>query len=426
MDSWQLEGMTCLSSDKVKTQIYWAMEAYKLISETEVHRHNLEICLKKQPLLRLSRERIKKMSALLEEQSKIYQKMLSPMGWRTVDENAYLSYLQQNPGSSFLARNMGCVFRDWCWGKKENQISLDILCELAQKSSLHEISCLVLGAGAGRLAADLQSQLKFSKMTLLDHNPFLLMVAKKMIEGESISLVEFPIVPQDADSFAKKQELVGLPLPLENTEFILADLLDESLAFPQVDWVVTPWLVDVIQIDFSSFTNRINQLIPVGGYWMNFGPLGFNNPQLNDYYSIEEVKHIVSKEGFEIELNEYVPIPYMQSPLSNSHRTERVFGFRAKKLKNVDQKPLQFKEELPWESDPDQAIEIPVKEMRLKMGFEFNAFVCSLVEKSLSFREICDQVASQYQIPSGQITPMVHNVLRDIHLRSLANPLDHS
>ncbi len=425
LQTWEWEGIQCQSSNKKQTELFWSFEALKLILETQNHWQNVKVGLEQKGILKLSRERLKHISTLLEEQILIYQTLLKPFRWQSVDQNHFLSYLSQRPGSSFLAQNFDNLFRDWSWGDHENKTSLDMVNQSLNGQKL-EGDLLVLGAGAGRLAYDLHRLHGLHKTILVDYNPMLSLLSKKIISGDDLSLIEFPIVPSHATDFALKRNLKA-PHPLKDgIEWVTLDLKDPHISLPQVKNLLTPWLIDVIDVDFKSLVKKINSLMTMGGTWINFGPLGFNNPQLSDYYSYEEVIHLIERSGFKIQNTEYKRIPYLQSPASNSHRFEKVLCITAQKIEDMEPEIyLQDKNLLPWQKDWDEPLQIPIQQMGLEKGFELNAKICGFLKENLSFNQLTDKLLKELPIPKDQLQLMLEEILKNIHYQSLANPLDH-
>ncbi len=423
--SWKLECIECLYPEKKQTQLFWAFEAYKLLLESQTHWQNIQIGLEQKGLLRLSRERLKNLSQLLEQQIQNYKKILKPLGWEKIEANSFYSYLNSRPGSSFLAENIDNLFRDWCWGDHENKSSLEMITQTLEDNPLQG-DLMVLGSGAGRLAYDLHRLFGLNQTTLVDYNPLLMLLAQKIISGEELSLVEFPIVPSHSADFAMDRKLKSPRSLKDGINYILADLKDPLCPLPKSQNILTPWLIDVVQIDYRLWVQKMNSWLPLGGTWINFGPLGFNNPLLSDYYSYEEVLHLTEKGGFKIKKMDYKRIPYMQSPSSNSHRQEKVLCFVAEKIEEISPESISGIEKLPWEKDPDQPIEIPVVEMRLEAGFQLNAHICKLLKEKPSYLKLLEQLSADYPIPQDQLSFMLTQILKNIHYQSLANPLDHS
>ena len=419
--SWKVDGIQCSFDDEDYVKSTWAFEACKLIHEVNAHLINIQNQSQKPQLLKLTRQRLKGLVEKLEFQLGQYQDLLKPLDWHRVDQNQFVSYLSQKPGSSELSINYDNLFRDWSWGDKENEVSVKLLQEVAG-ADFSASDCLVLGAGSGRLASDLFNQMKIEHMSLVDYNPFLLSCAKSIIAGETLELVELPMVPENSDSFAVKQKLSSAQPIHTGVDYLLADIRNLPYGEESFECVVTPWIVDVLQADFTETLAIINSLLPVGGTWLNFGPLGFNNPILEDYYSYEEVLFLIEKMGFKIKDHKYEMIPYLQSPYTNHHRIERVLALSAVKEKSVEVPWQKSRELYPWEQDLDSEIQIPVKEMNLVQGHEFNAYLYKLLEQPQSLNQLVAQVVGDKQIPEDQCLFMLRQILRNVQAMALKNP----
>lgn len=423
--TWQLSGMTCSFAEPESVKTIWAFEAYKLLHEFQVHLADLEVQVKKPALLKLTRKRLENLILNIREQIVFLEKLLEPLGWRKIQEKSLISYFTDYPEASVLAGNYDNLFRDWVWGEGENKAALDFVMSVVDVPREFD-KVLVLGAGGCRLAYDFHVQLKPKKTVVCDFNPLLMLVAQKVIRGSSVSLIEFPLMPAKAE-FSALQRKLSAPEVLpsaEEFEFILADATQSTFSEGSFDTIITPWLIDVVKTDLSDFLALINQILPMGGSWISFGPLGFNNPILSSHYSLEEVKYLIEKSGFQISAEKYEMIPYMQNPSSNSHRTERVLTLSATKVKSVERpEKSRQDQEFAWEIDKDSPIQIPVKEMNLVKGHTFNAEVLTLVQAGASFSEVVASIASKHTIPEDQAIYLASHILYNAEAATHRNPL---
>ena len=420
-NSWDLEGIQCFFDDKDYVQSVWAFEAVKWLSQLNAQLQTVRIQNSKPEMLKLTRQRTKHLIGEIEFQINQLGKLLDPLNWKSINQNQAVSYLGHRPGASELSVSFNNVFRDWCWGEKENQVSLDkIISCLPDNRTFNK--AIVLGCGAGKLSLDLSLSLKVSHWTLVDYNPLLLLIAKKMFEGDPLELVEFPIVPKNSASFAVRQFLKSKETIQTPVDFVAADVRNLPFKNGDFDFVLTPWLVDVVRSDFQETLSKINQLLPLGGTWVNFGPLGFNNPILADYYSYEEVIYLLKKMGFEVIESSYDFIPYMQSPHSNHRRNERVLIVSAKKVKEVSYQGTKSRELYDWEVDPESLIEIPVVELNLAAGHDLNSFVFKLLETPKSLKQLAEILFKEKGIAQDQAFYLLQNIIRDAQRMALQNP----
>ena len=110
------------------------------------------------------------------------------------NHETYLALRTRLPVDQGLNTYYANIHRDWAWGDEENEASLkQVRAVLHDHAELGNV--LVLGAGAGRLAYDVHTNIDCSSTVALDFNPLLLLVAQAVTEGEQLNLYEFPIAP---------------------------------------------------------------------------------------------------------------------------------------------------------------------------------------------------------------------------------------
>ncbi len=427
MTTWMLEGTLCHYSNRELTQNLWAMESFKLIYNLTIHKANVESLLQQPDLMKLSRGRLKNIREQLDAQIRRYKSFLLPLDWKKVDQQKFMSFYGMKPGSSFLVKNIDNIFRDWCWGEEESKASFTCLQNLMTDLKVTlEDNLLVLGSGASRLAYDFHQNFQFVKTFAVDYNPLFHLIVRKILNGESISFCEFPIVPSKAEDFAVERVLRAPSKVRTGFELMLGDITDAEFVWPQTNFVLTPWLIDVVSMDFSHLLTRLNKHLSLGGKWINYGPLGFNNPRLQDYYSFEEVNHLLQKYGFKVLRSTYEFAPYLQSPSSNSHRMEKVYAFVAEKISETAEVEIDFANSLPeWLVDHQKTITIPVQAMRLEEGFAFNVKIAQLLKQSLNFQELVDRLHLEMQVEKMHLASVVHHILLNFYQQSLLNPHDH-
>lgn len=421
--TWMIDGVHFHAPDIKNRKTFWALEARKLITATKIHRLNIENTLKEPGLLKLTRERLKTYSRNIEQQLQMYENFLKPLDWHRVNDQAFASYLQSSPFVSVLADNLFYLSRDWGWGEKENKIAVETIRQQLSSYSPHEL--LVLGAGAGRLSFDLATQGSLSQVHLVDANPFLILAAKKIIQGEPLPWVDFPLVPRQANEYAVSLNL-QVPKTLEgvNWKFSCMDLRESYNQLPQTDCVLTPWLMDVMEWSLPAFLKMVHDCLKPDGHWILFGPLGFNRLDLKHYHSYEEVLHWIEKAGFTILNHSYEMLPYMQSPHSNSHRFERVLTLVARKKSNDwDWETDLNSEEPTWLQDPDTAIHLPVRAMALSQGHALNQQICLWIEEGLSFNVLKDRVIGHFHFSPEEAHHIVLSLLQQIDQIAHQNPL---
>ncbi len=291
------------------------------------------------------------------------------------------------------------VFRDWSWGEAESQAAVRLVRQLIARSqselSLQAIA--VLGAGAGRLAADVHCQLGPARTFALDVNPLPLLIAERLVRGEVLHAREFPVAPRSENEVVVARQLrCPFSVP-EGLTFLFGDALVPPFAEGSLSAVVTPWFIDAVGADPRVTAAAIHRVLEPGGVWLNFGPLRFNGPT-SRLYMIEEVLELVSNSGFEVSAQLREQVPYFASPDSGFERRELVYGFAARKVGECE--PLLVPSTDPaWVTDPSE----PVPALSLWSGIRKSAGLAEgllgMVDGQRSISEIADVLGPSWGVP---------------------------
>lgn len=222
--------------------------------------------------------------------------------------------------------------RDWAWGDAENEASVDaILATLESRTPQH---VLVLGSGSGRLAYDIHERLQPETTVAFDVNPLLAYLCHRLAAGQTVELHEFPLAPKSLDDTAVEQTLAAPKPARDGFSVVVGDV--RRLPYRHgFDWVVTPWLVDVVDLPFHDLGAAINQLLTDDGAWTSFGSVTFANRDPLLRLSPEEMLAEVSAAGFDDPSVDERVIPYLVSPHSRHARHEQVLTFTANKREQV-------------------------------------------------------------------------------------------
>ncbi len=289
-------------------------------------------------LSKSGQKRINKLLNAKKQQISQILDLLSPLKFEHLNTeliNDPLSALKsKTPKVQGLTSYYDNIFRDWAWDNGENEQMIDAVNNvLSEHQQLGKV--LTIGSGAGRLSYDLHQKYIPTCSVLLDINPLLMFAACQAIQGQPFSLNEFPIAPLNKDSFVKEQNCRAPEDINKNIFFMFGDGMNPPVKERGFDTLVTPWLLDIIPQNLRDYIPRINSCLKEGGSWINTGSLAFFHKQQSWCYSEEEVIELIEKNGFEIVSTKRNTIRYMHSPLSAHGRTEAVFTFHAKKIKDA-------------------------------------------------------------------------------------------
>ena len=361
-----------------------------------------------------TRARVTLLRSAYREQARLVQELLKPLALATLPaaHATPLAFAVRPPRNQDLHSYYSNLHRDWCWGDAENAASH---AAVAAALDGHEGRLLVLGAGAGRLAYDLHQQGAQPLTVALDINPLLLLVAARVAGGGRVDLYEFPIAPRRGADAAVRRELRAPEPARPGLEFVFADAWRAPFAAQSFDAVVTPWLIDIVDLDFESVALAVSRLLAPGGRWVNFGSLAFPWRRPGLRYDPDEVRDVVSEAGFEVVLQRDMTLPYMRSPISRHGRDECVAVFGADKRRRGPREPAdtglpQWLRDLSVPVPRDESLTLAADASRIQ------AVVLSLIDGQRSVDELARIVSEQRLLPASQARSAVHGLLERLHL----------
>ena len=290
------------------------------------------------------------------------------------------------------------IFRDWVWGEKECALTLDFVKPLVP-AGLERVA--IYGAGAGRLAVDIHQASGAGRTLALDVNPLPFLVADKLLAGETVDLPEFPVDP-NSDEVAVVARHLARPFAVrDGFSFVFADAVRPPLAAGSLDAVVTSWFIDVARVDLRQTAAAINRVLRPGGLWVNFGPLRFQT-SLSRAYTIEEAHEIVAGSAFELVSHDRQDLPYFDSPVSGSRRTDVVFRFAARKTGEAPAVEIPDPAP-PWVTNP--LTPIPITESLVALGRTsmFTTGVLGMIDGQRSIVDVARELGRAWGIDPARL-----------------------
>ncbi len=321
----------------------------------------------------------------------------------TRGERQLLPTSPDGEGADTLLKFEENVFRDWAWGRAEVEATRAIVARLV-RDPLGRMAAF--GVGAGRLAVDVHQSLGADETWAIDVNPFPLLVAARLLRGETVALPEFPVAPHSDSGVVVAHQLQTAMRAGATFRLAIADAFQPPFAAGSRDTVLTCWFIDANGRDLRETAAAINRVLRPGGIWLNVGPLRFKQ-SLGTTYTIEEVWDLAVEAGFELLTRSRDDLPYFDSPASGSRRIETVFSFAARKV-GVAAHPAPESDEPSWITHPAQPI--PLTEQLVDFGRKsvFAGSVISLIDG----RRSLDDVAVEMGRLWGFDTPRIRDQLR--------------
>ncbi|KAK9236949.1 N2227-like protein-domain-containing protein [Lipomyces kononenkoae] len=197
--------------------------------------------------------------------------------------------------------------RDWSEvGDQERSLTFPPILDALQAEFGNDIvqkRVLVPGAGVGRLAYDISQlgcQTEANEYSYLMHlgNIFVLEQSKN-------SCAVYPHVHNFSHQISGKGQLRPVMFPdvePENRVRIrnsFGDFMKLSGSHNLYDAIATLYFIDTAE-NMLTYIDTIRQLLPLGGIWLNCGPLKWgSSPRVE--FTLEEVLSVISNMGFQIE-----------------------------------------------------------------------------------------------------------------------------
>ncbi|MEM7276873.1 MAG: methyltransferase domain-containing protein [Pseudomonadota bacterium] len=361
----------------------------------------------------LSQKRLLAQKNAYSFQIKALKKLLAPMAKLPgqADRATHQALRTRLPPDQGLDTYFPNIFRDWNWGENENRLSVEQIVESYEQLSEEKPgTILVLGAGAGRLAHDLAQHWQAGQLYALDFNPLLMSLAAKLSSGASEELFEFPIAPKRLEDFALKRPL-SAPQPASRPiHWILGNALQAPFKAGSFDLVVTPWLVDIIDDEFSAFCRRVNRLLATDGHWLSFGSLAFRSQNPAHCYSAEEVAEIITAQGFDEPRRTDVEMPYLASPASRHSRVETVSTFAMRKLQSLE--PDARYSALPdWIVNETTPVPADDALTRQAAATRIHAFIMAMIDGTRSLDDMAALMEQQQLMPKNEALPAIRSLL---------------
>src|SRR5690606_23055437 len=122
-------------------------------------------------------------------------------------------------------------------------------------------------------SSDVCSSDLHDEVIALDINPLPFLVTQQLRRGKTLELWELPGQPRKS-TWAAVQRTIHPPGPSPaNLQLIFADALQPPFAAASFDTIVTPWFIDQVPQNISTFLPTLTALLKPGGSWLNQGPL---------------------------------------------------------------------------------------------------------------------------------------------------------
>lgn len=355
-----------------------------------------------------ARTRLEQLAAAHQTHREAIELILAPMlhNDRGAARETLLGLRTRLPSHHAPASYNAHIARDWVWGRHEVEADLSRIRPLLQGING---PVLLPGCGTGRLAFELSGE---HAVVALDSNPLLALLLADLAQGKERRCVEFPVAPITATDVAVTHS-IRAPLPAQNLQIVLADLLNPPFKPGSFAAVVTHWLIDVIDCPFPQLVPTINRLLPAGGPWVNSGSLAFASAEPTSNLILDEIGEALEAGGFSLTALSEEDTPYLQSPHSRQKRTERVVTWKAEKVRNVAWQPWSHAPE--WLANTKVPVPLFPAFQSQAATVRIHAWLMGMIDGKRSVDDIATELDRQGLMPKAEAEAAVRQFLRVMH-----------
>jgi uncharacterized protein YbaR (Trm112 family) len=392
-------GIPCLIDDSRLWRTLWLRRLDDYSAGIEARVRSLRQEAETAELLPRTRQRLLRIAAAFEQQLETVTALFEPLDVRPDPlVTAVIPTRTETGQQTAILECYEHLFRDWVWGERENELVLSLVKPLLPEA-LARVA--VYGAGAGRLAADVHGSCLPGRTLALDVNPLPFLVVDRVLAGETVTLPEFPVDPTSDDLVVVARSLTR-PVPVrDGLSLVFADALRPPIPAGSLDAVVTSWFIDAARTDLRQTAAAINRVLRPGGLWVNLGPLRFHSI-LSRAYTIEEVLEIVAAGAFELTMHDRHDLPYFDSPISGSRRTDTVFRFAARK--SGEAAGVDIPDPLPpWIANPLTPIPITPALVALGRTSMFTTGVLGMIDGRRSIVEVASELGNAWGVEPARL-----------------------
>jgi SAM-dependent methyltransferase len=296
--------------------------------------------------------------------------------------------------------HMGYVqlLRDWAWPDDVQNANAVTAMRERHDGAWGEV--LVLGAGAGGLAAQLHAATDAKETVALDINPLPLLLFDRLVAGEDVKVWEFPAYPKEPGRWAVPHRL-RKPTRTDGLVTWLADALALPFAAGSFDVVVTHWFLDRIGRDPATVASLVHRILRPGGVWINRGPLLYEGSR--DWFGRPDMAEVITwvkALGFEGAEPGAEMVDYLNSPWSTQRRQEEVYTFAATRPGSV-----------PWLDDDAVGVPKDFASSIVQTKDPITAWCAKQLDGSRSIATLAAEIGERTKMPYAGAREGVHERL---------------
>ena len=319
-------------------------------------------------------------------------------------------FLKQKPGivlpsTQQIYSYFQLFFRDWCWDSTEIDLYVDFVAENLRENAK---SVLILGSGAGGLSYRLARRFPGKQFCSVEHNPFLAIMAEKIMQGKTVKLFDYTAYPNTLENAAQKWEIRTDKLDADNHQSVMCAFPDLPFAEQSFDVVIAPWFLDILELPFSTALDHAIRFLKDDGQFLFFGPANVHKPAELDQLCCEEVESHFDARFTNMESASELML-YLRSPLESQNREEKVLFVNTNGVLNRNQ----------TSDDNSYArwIKFTPEFERFKIENETFHKILSHIQGDMGYRDLANILEREYGFESSESEHYAQTFIKRIEMQ---------
>lgn len=231
-------------------------------------------------------------------------------------------------------KEINYFIRDWGGlkeGEEEVETLLDALNQQVEKHAKNKEAIFFAGSGTGRFM--LEQTTAFKAVYGTDLSFRMTQFFNLILQGKELEAHHIPGLNNvySLDDVSKAVTIKNRSdKPFDNIHHFVSDIRNIPLTDGSLDVFASIYFLDVMNIE--TYIQEIHRVLNDDGVYINIGPIGYPRNAISGNLLPEEIKAVFESNGFVIEEEHFVEVPYMYRPYELSKIIHKNWVFTARKV----------------------------------------------------------------------------------------------